>query len=76
MRSGSRSHRHQDQPHRGRNLYSSRHYDTDELIERMKHPRARNRKAPADVLLTVDAGRMWRADEAWPVVSRSTASAQ
>ena len=66
------------------NLYSSRHYDTDErlysgfeemtgitinrieagadeLIERMK---AEGRNSPADVLLTVDAGRMWRADEA------------
>ena len=66
------------------NLYSSRHYDTDErlysnfeeqtgitinrieagadaLIERMK---AEGRNSPADVLLTVDAGRMWRADQA------------
>ncbi len=66
------------------NLYSSRHYDTDErlysnfeeqtgitinrieagadaLIERM---RAEGQNSPADVLLTVDAGRMWRADQA------------
>ena len=66
------------------NLYSSRHYDTDErlysefteqtgieinrieagadeLIERMK---AEGVNSPADVLLTVDAGRMWRADQA------------
>lgn len=66
------------------NLYSSRHYDTDErlysdfeeqtgikinrieadadaLIERMK---AEGANSPADVLLTVDAGRMWRAEEA------------
>ena len=66
------------------NLYSSRHYDTDErlysefeemtgirierieakadaLIERMK---AEGTNSPADVLLTVDAGRMWRADQA------------
>jgi len=66
------------------NLYSSRHYDTDErlyaefeaetgitinriegkadeLIERM---RAEGANSPADVLLTVDAGRMWRADQA------------
>ncbi len=66
------------------NLYSSRHYDTDErlysdfekatgitinrieakadaLIERMK---AEGANSPADVLLTVDAGRMWRAAEA------------
>lgn len=66
------------------NLYSSRHYDTDErlysdfeaktgikinrieagadkLIERMK---AEGANSPADVLLTVDAGRIWRAQEA------------
>jgi iron(III) transport system substrate-binding protein len=66
------------------NLYSSRHYDTDErlysdfeeqtgikinriegkgdeLIERMK---AEGQNSPADVLITVDAGRLWRADEA------------
>ncbi len=66
------------------NLYSSRHYDTDErlysdfeaatgitinrieakadaLIERMK---AEGANSPADVLLTVDAGRIWRAAEA------------
>jgi len=66
------------------NLYSSRHYDTDErlytnfeeqtgveinriegkgdeLIERMK---AEGRNSPADILITVDAGRLWRADEA------------
>ena len=66
------------------NLYSSRHYDTDErlysqfeektgikinriedkadaLIARMK---AEGRNSPADILLTVDAGRLWRADQA------------
>ncbi len=66
------------------NLYSSRHYDTDEalyanfteqtgitinrieagadeLIERMISEGA---NSPADVLITVDAGRMERADEA------------
>ena len=66
------------------NLYSSRHYQTDEalydnftkatgikvnrieagedpLIERMKQEGARS---PADVLLTVDAGRLWRAEQA------------
>jgi len=66
------------------NLYSSRHYDTDErlysqfeektgikinriedkadaLIERMK---AEGENSPADILLTVDAGRLWRADQA------------
>lgn len=66
------------------NLYSSRHYDTDErlysdfeeqtgikinriedkadaLIERIK---AEGDNSPADLLLTVDAGRLWRADQA------------
>ncbi|MCB1507286.1 MAG: extracellular solute-binding protein [Hyphomicrobiaceae bacterium] len=66
------------------NLYSSRHYDTDEqlytrfteltgitvnrieddadkLIERI---RAEGQYSPADILITVDAGRLWRADEA------------
>ncbi len=66
------------------NVYSSRHYDTDEslfrtftertgitvnliegegnqLIERMT---AEGRNSPADVLITVDAGNMWRADQA------------
>jgi len=65
------------------NLYSSRHYDTDErlysdfeaqtgitvnrieakagaLMERM---RAEGDNSPADVLLTVDAGNLWRAQE-------------
>ena len=66
------------------NLYSSRHYQTDDalyenftrktgirinrieanedaLIERMKNEGARS---PADILLTVDAGRLWRAEQA------------
>ncbi|MEL6264142.1 MAG: Fe(3+) ABC transporter substrate-binding protein [Pseudomonadota bacterium] len=66
------------------NLYSSRHYDTDErlytgfteatgikinriegkadaLIARLE---AEGENSPADVLLTVDAGRIWRADQA------------
>jgi iron(III) transport system substrate-binding protein len=66
------------------NLYSSRHYQTDEalysgftkatgikvnrieagedaLIERIKNEGARS---PADVLVTVDAGRLWRAEQA------------
>ncbi|MEM9783054.1 MAG: extracellular solute-binding protein [Pseudomonadota bacterium] len=66
------------------NLYSSRHYDTDErlysdfteqtgikinrieasadeLIERIQ---AEGDNSLADILLTVDAGRMWRADQA------------
>ncbi|PSN19124.1 Fe(3+) ABC transporter substrate-binding protein [filamentous cyanobacterium CCP5] len=65
------------------NLYSSRHYDSDdviyerfteetgievnliegdadELIERIKSEGA---NSPADVLLTVDAGRLWRAEQ-------------
>ena len=69
---------------RALNLYSARHYDTDEtlldgftaktgikinlieggedqLIELMK---AEGRNSPADVLITVDAGRLWRAEEA------------
>jgi len=33
----------------------------DELIERIK---AEDRNSPADVLITVDAGRLWRADQA------------
>lgn len=70
---------------RGRtvNLYSARHYDTDEslyerfrdatgirvnvveaeadqLIERIKSEGA---NSPADILVTVDAGRLWRADQ-------------
>ncbi len=66
------------------NLYSSRHYDTDErlysdfekatgitinriegnadeLIARMQ---AEGPNSPADVFLTVDAGRIWRAEQA------------
>ncbi|MCB1491582.1 MAG: Fe(3+) ABC transporter substrate-binding protein [Rhodobiaceae bacterium] len=66
------------------NLYSSRHYDTDEklysgfeeatgikvnrieasadeLIERIRNE---GRNSPADILITVDAGRLWRAEEA------------
>ena len=66
------------------NLYSSRHYQTDEslyanftkqtgirinrmeagedpLIERLKNEGA---SSPADVLITVDAGRLWRAEQA------------
>jgi iron(III) transport system substrate-binding protein len=71
-------------PGRVVNLYSARHYDTDEvlydgfsaatgirvnliegdadqLIERIK---AEGRNSPADVLITVDAGRIWRAQQA------------
>lgn len=66
------------------NIYSSRHYQTDEalydrfteqtgirvnrieddadkLIARLQ---AEGRNSPADVFITVDAGRIWRADEA------------
>src|SRR5574341_1270396 len=65
------------------NLYSARHYQTDEalyagftkqtgirinrieapedaLIERLRNEGARS---PADVLVTVDAGRLWRAEQ-------------
>ena len=65
------------------NLYSSRHYNTDEalyanftkvtgikinrieagedpLIERLRNE---GDKSPADVLITVDAGRLWRAEQ-------------
>lgn len=65
------------------NLYSSRHYDTDEqlyesfreatgirvnvveaeadqLIERIK---SEGQNSPADLLMTVDAGRLWRAEQ-------------
>jgi iron(III) transport system substrate-binding protein len=75
------------------NLYSSRHYQTDEalyanftkltgikinrieagedpLIERLKNEGARS---PADVLVTVDAGRLWRAEQMGlfqPVISK------
>jgi iron(III) transport system substrate-binding protein len=65
------------------NIYSSRHYQTDEalyerftkltgvkinridagedaLIERIRNEGARS---PADVLITVDAGRLWRAEQ-------------
>ncbi len=66
------------------NLYTSRHYQTDEalyesftqatgirinriegkgdaLIERIKNEGA---NSPADILITVDAGRLWRAEQA------------
>ncbi|WP_017301449.1 Fe(3+) ABC transporter substrate-binding protein [Nodosilinea nodulosa] len=65
------------------NLYSSRHYDTDDriydgfreatgirlnvveaeadqLIERIKNE---GQNSPADILVTVDAGRLWRAEQ-------------
>src|SRR5687767_15976106 len=65
------------------NLYSSRHYETDEAlytnftkqtgikinrIEGGEDPlieRVRNEgdKSPADVLITVDAGRLWRSEQ-------------
>src|SRR6187401_1395634 len=65
------------------NLYSSRHYQTDEAlyanftkqtgirINRIEAPedplieRIRNEgeRSPADVLITVDAGRLWRAEQ-------------
>lgn len=66
------------------NLYSSRHYDRDEVLyemfteatginvnriegnadELIARMTAEGRNSPADVFLTVDAGRIWRADEA------------
>ena len=66
------------------NLYSSRHYDTDERLysnfeemtgitinrieasadELIARLEAEGENSPADVLLTVDAGRIWRADQA------------
>lgn len=66
------------------NLYSSRHYDTDEALytnftketgikinrleasedQLLQRMRAEGDKSPADVLVTVDAGRLWRAQEA------------
>ncbi|MFN4277413.1 MAG: Fe(3+) ABC transporter substrate-binding protein [Ferrovibrio sp.] len=66
------------------NLYSSRHYDTDEALyanftketgikinrleasedQLLQRMRAEGDKSPADVLITVDAGRLWRAQEA------------
>lgn len=71
------------QDNKSLNLYSSRHYQTDEalyanftrhtgirinrleasedaLIERIRNEGARS---PADVLVTVDAGRLWRAEQ-------------
>jgi iron(III) transport system substrate-binding protein len=65
------------------NIYSSRHYETDEalysdftkltgikinrldggedlLIERIRNE---GRNSPADILITADAGRLWRADQ-------------
>jgi len=65
------------------NLYSSRHYDTDEKLYSdfekqtgikinriedkasalMKRITAEGANSPADVLLTVDAGRLWKAEK-------------
>ncbi|MEO1205431.1 MAG: Fe(3+) ABC transporter substrate-binding protein [Pseudomonadota bacterium] len=65
------------------NLYSARHYDTDEKLYTdfetatgikinriedkasalMKRIKAEGANSPADVLLTVDVGRLWKADE-------------
>lgn len=66
------------------NLYSSRHYDTDELLyknftdqtgirvnllegnadELIARIKNEGRNSPADILITVDAARLWRAEEA------------
>ncbi len=79
------------------NLYSSRHYETDEafyeafteqtgiriqrveakgdeLIERLQ---SEGEQSPADVFVTVDAGRLWRAEQAGlfaPVASEALAA--
>ncbi|MGQ0663762.1 MAG: Fe(3+) ABC transporter substrate-binding protein [Pseudomonadota bacterium] len=65
------------------NLYSSRHYDSDEAIyanftkrtgikvnrieadadQLMERMRAEGLNSPADILVAVDAGRLWRAQE-------------
>ncbi len=65
------------------NIYSSRHYDTDEALysgfeeetgitvnrieadadELIERIRAEGEDSPADILITVDAGRLWRADQ-------------
>jgi iron(III) transport system substrate-binding protein len=66
------------------NVYSARHYDSDELLyqrfteqtgirvrvlqadsdQLIQRIRREGAASPADVLLTVDAGRLWRAEEA------------
>ncbi|MEM8637859.1 MAG: extracellular solute-binding protein [Cyanobacteria bacterium P01_G01_bin.54] len=63
----------------GLNLYSSRHYDTDERLyssfgevnriegkatELIARIESEGERSPADVLLTVDAGNLWFADQA------------
>ena len=66
------------------NVYSSRHYDSDEALyetfteetgitvniiegdadELIERIRSEGENSPADVFITVDAGRLWRAEEA------------
>jgi iron(III) transport system substrate-binding protein len=66
------------------NVYSARHYDTDETLferftertgievnvieaeadELIERIRSEGANSPADVIITVDAGRLWRADQA------------
>lgn len=66
------------------NVYSARHYDTDQVLygnfttqtgirvnlieggedQLLERIRTEGANSPADVLLTVDAGRLWRAQEA------------
>ncbi len=66
------------------NLYSARHYDTDETLyqqftdktgievqviegeadELLERIQSEGEQSPADVFMTVDAGRLWRAEEA------------
>ena len=79
------------------NLYSSRHYQTDEALYRdfteqtgieirrlegngdelLRRMIAEGANSPADVFVTVDAGRLWRAEEAGlfaPVASETLAA--
>ena len=66
------------------NVYSARHYDTDDLLyqnfeeqtgievkliegdsdELLERIKSEGQSSPADVFITVDAGRLWRAQEA------------
>ena len=74
------------------NVYSARHYDTDELLydsftentgirvrsvdtkanELIERLKSEGDKSPADLLVTVDAGNLWRAEEAGVLESIST----
>jgi len=78
------------------NVYSSRHYDTDDLIytaftgetgikvnvieggedQLVERIRSEGANSPADVLITVDAGRLWRAQQAGVLQPVSSATLQ